>query len=69
MRLAEQRAARRRVLGRRDAKRGELAAAASVSQSVVQAGDRLVRMRALMPARARAVSISSVIMSIAGQPE
>ena len=43
--------------------------AASVSQSVVHAGDSVVRMRALMPARASAVSISSVIMFIAGQPE
>ena len=43
--------------------------AASVSQSVVQAGDRLVCTRALMPARASDVSMSSVIMFIAGQPE
>ena len=40
-----------------------------VSQSVVQAGDRPRMERALMPARASAVSISSVIIFIAGQPE
>ena len=42
---------------------------ASVNQSVVHAGDNTVWIFAVMPARAKAVSISNVIMFIAGQPE
>src|SRR5690242_16181725 len=43
--------------------------AASLSQSVVQAGDSRVWTRALTLARASAVWISSMIMFMAGQPE